>query len=182
MRNENRGKQMLSIHQLIDNAEMLTWVSDKGWAVPEKSVMLKVTKPKKNVPRIPWTLSCTIVTVSCFPIVWLPIFHRAASHLDGAASILVGICGNIAMRTGQMITVDDWFALPERSTIIIEESWFMLETRYFSPDPTQQRVGQSLYNEIKTLPLICQHRHVDPRLFASGDFNPYPFQSGWKHI
>ena len=45
-------------------------------------------------------------------------FHRAASHLDGAASILVGICGNIAMRTGQMVTVDDLFALPERSTII----------------------------------------------------------------
>ena len=45
-------------------------------------------------------------------------FHRAASHLDGATSILVGICGNIAMRTGQMVTVDDLFALPERSTII----------------------------------------------------------------
>ena len=47
----------------------------------------------------------------------------------------------------------------------------MLETRYFSPDPAQQRVGQSLYNEIKTLPLICPHGHVDPRLFASEDYN-----------
>jgi predicted dehydrogenase len=42
-------------------------------------------------------------------------FNRAASHIDGAASILVGICSNIAMQTGQMVAVDDFFPLPERT-------------------------------------------------------------------
>lgn len=42
-------------------------------------------------------------------------FHRAASHLDGAASILVGISGNLAMQTGQMIHIPDLFQLPERA-------------------------------------------------------------------
>ncbi len=41
-------------------------------------------------------------------------YHRAASHIDGAASILVGISGNIAMKTGQLVNVDDLFKLPER--------------------------------------------------------------------
>lgn len=41
-------------------------------------------------------------------------FARAASHIDGAASILVGICGNIAMQSGQLVNVDDLFTLPER--------------------------------------------------------------------
>ena len=44
-------------------------------------------------------------------------FQRAASHIDGAASILVGISGNIAMKTGQMVNVDDLFKLPERHLI-----------------------------------------------------------------
>jgi len=42
-------------------------------------------------------------------------YNRAASHIDGAASILVGICGNIAMQTGEMVTVDDLFPLPQRA-------------------------------------------------------------------
>lgn len=42
-------------------------------------------------------------------------YNRAASHIDGAASILVGISGNIAMQTGQMVNVDELFKLPERA-------------------------------------------------------------------
>lgn len=38
-------------------------------------------------------------------------FHRAASHIDGAASILVGIAANESMRTGQFIHIDDLFPL-----------------------------------------------------------------------
>jgi hypothetical protein len=38
-------------------------------------------------------------------------YHRAASHIDGAASILVGIAANQAMQTGKMVTVDDLFPL-----------------------------------------------------------------------
>ncbi len=42
-------------------------------------------------------------------------FHRAASHIDGAASILVGISGNISMESGQLVNVGDLFTLPEKS-------------------------------------------------------------------
>lgn len=34
-------------------------------------------------------------------------FNRAASHIDGAMSILTGIAGNISMRTGQAVRVGD---------------------------------------------------------------------------
>jgi predicted dehydrogenase len=40
--------------------------------------------------------------------------RRAASHLDGAASILVGIAANESIRTGQLIQVDDLFPLSEK--------------------------------------------------------------------
>jgi hypothetical protein len=42
-------------------------------------------------------------------------FHRAASHIDGAASILVGIAANEAMQTGRMVCLDDLFVLPEKA-------------------------------------------------------------------
>ncbi|MEZ4518787.1 MAG: Gfo/Idh/MocA family oxidoreductase [Chloroflexota bacterium] len=38
-------------------------------------------------------------------------YGRAASHLDGAASVLVGIAGNLSMQTGQMVHIDDLFPL-----------------------------------------------------------------------
>jgi predicted dehydrogenase len=38
-------------------------------------------------------------------------YYRAASHIDGAASILVGIAGNQAMQTGQLVQIDDLFPL-----------------------------------------------------------------------
>lgn len=41
-------------------------------------------------------------------------YHRAASHIDGAASILVGIAGNMAMQSGQMVHIADLFKLPQR--------------------------------------------------------------------
>jgi hypothetical protein len=34
-------------------------------------------------------------------------YHRAASHVDGAMSILTGIAGNISMRTGLPVQVDE---------------------------------------------------------------------------
>ncbi|NLF02524.1 MAG: Gfo/Idh/MocA family oxidoreductase [Anaerolineales bacterium] len=34
-------------------------------------------------------------------------FQRAASHVDGAMSILTGIAGNISIRTGQPVKIDD---------------------------------------------------------------------------
>ena len=38
-------------------------------------------------------------------------FNRAASHVDGAASILVGIAGNESMRSGRLVHIEDLFPL-----------------------------------------------------------------------
>lgn len=40
-------------------------------------------------------------------------FRRAASHVDGAASILTGIAANRSIATGQVVDVDDILSLPE---------------------------------------------------------------------
>lgn len=42
-------------------------------------------------------------------------FQRAASHIDGAASALVGIAANQSMLTGQKVVIDDLFLLPEKT-------------------------------------------------------------------
>jgi predicted dehydrogenase len=42
--------------------------------------------------------------------------RRAATHIDGAASILVGICANESMRTGQRVAIDDLFPLPTQES------------------------------------------------------------------
>lgn len=46
-------------------------------------------------------------------------FHRAASHIDGAASILVGISANESLKTGKMVNVQDLFPLPEKTDPVI---------------------------------------------------------------
>ncbi len=38
-------------------------------------------------------------------------FHRAASHIDGAASVLVGIAANQSISTGQLVHIDELFSL-----------------------------------------------------------------------
>ncbi len=38
-------------------------------------------------------------------------YQRAASHIDGAASVLVGIAANQAMQTGRMVCIEDLFPL-----------------------------------------------------------------------
>ena len=38
-------------------------------------------------------------------------FNRAASHIDGAASVLVGIAANQSINTGRLIHLDDLFPL-----------------------------------------------------------------------
>jgi predicted dehydrogenase len=43
-------------------------------------------------------------------------FHRAASHVDGAASVLVGIAANEAMCSGRLIHLDDLFPLSQFRT------------------------------------------------------------------
>ena len=48
-------------------------------------------------------------------------FYRAASHIDGAASILVGIASNQAMETGKQVHIPDLFPLPEKKTPTAEK-------------------------------------------------------------
>lgn len=38
--------------------------------------------------------------------------------------------------------------------------------RCFSPEPFQRQLAKKLYEEIKTLPLVCPHGHVPPELLA----------------
>lgn len=38
--------------------------------------------------------------------------------------------------------------------------------RYFDPHPKQRRVARKLYETVASLPLICPHGHVEPKLFA----------------
>jgi len=38
-------------------------------------------------------------------------FHRAASHIDGAASVLVGIAANESMRSRRLVEIDELFKL-----------------------------------------------------------------------
>jgi predicted dehydrogenase len=40
-------------------------------------------------------------------------YHRAASHVDGAASLLVGLAANESICTERLVHVDDLFRLPE---------------------------------------------------------------------
>src|SRR5688500_1380851 len=46
-----------------------------------------------------------------------------------------------------------------------------MDNRYFSPEPTQRDLARALYDTVKTLPLICPHGHVNPRLLADPDFD-----------
>ncbi|MBK8027488.1 MAG: Gfo/Idh/MocA family oxidoreductase [Chloroflexi bacterium] len=49
-------------------------------------------------------------------------FQRAASHIDGAASVIVGISANESMRTGRMIAIDDLFPLPEKASAPVADT------------------------------------------------------------
>ncbi|HLO30129.1 MAG TPA: glucuronate isomerase [Anaerolineales bacterium] len=44
--------------------------------------------------------------------------------------------------------------------------FFLHSDRYFSADPRTSKVARELYDRVASLPLICPHGHVDPRLFA----------------
>jgi glucuronate isomerase len=48
------------------------------------------------------------------------------------------------------------------------------EDRYFDPTPAVRKIARGLYGETRTLPLICPHGHVDPRLLAENSAFPEP--------
>lgn len=42
--------------------------------------------------------------------------------------------------------------------------------RYFDSDPKQKAIALELYEQVKDLPLICPHGHVDPALFSEPNY------------
>jgi glucuronate isomerase len=46
------------------------------------------------------------------------------------------------------------------------------EDRFFEPDAATRAIARELYEEIRLLPLVCPHGHVEPRLLA--DNEPFP--------
>lgn len=46
------------------------------------------------------------------------------------------------------------------------------EDRFFDSDPTRRAIARELYQEVKDLPIVGPHGHVDPRLFAEN--KPFP--------
>ena len=48
------------------------------------------------------------------------------------------------------------------------------EDRYFDSDPAIRRAARALYEETRTLPLLCPHGHVEPRLLADNERFPEP--------
>ncbi len=46
------------------------------------------------------------------------------------------------------------------------------EERFFDPDPTIRAIARDLYEQVKGLPILSPHGHVDPRLFAED--KPFP--------
>lgn len=47
--------------------------------------------------------------------------------------------------------------------------WSLSPDRCFAADPAQRKVARELYDEVKKLPLVCPHGHVDPKLFSDPD-------------
>ena len=48
------------------------------------------------------------------------------------------------------------------------------DDRYFDSDPSIRRAARALYEETRTLPLLCPHGHVEPRLLADNERFPEP--------
>jgi glucuronate isomerase len=46
------------------------------------------------------------------------------------------------------------------------------EDRFFDPDPSIRRTARTLYDDVRDLPLVCQHGHVEPSLLAEN--TPFP--------
>ena len=46
------------------------------------------------------------------------------------------------------------------------------QDRFFDPDPTRRSIARGLYEEVKDLPIVGPHGHVDPRILAEN--TPFP--------
>ncbi len=52
------------------------------------------------------------------------------------------------------------------------ERLILNENRFFDPEPGVRKIAAELYNEVKDLPIVSPHGHVDPRLFSENQ--PFP--------
>lgn len=43
--------------------------------------------------------------------------------------------------------------------------------RFFGPNEKQKEIALDLYQQVRNLPLVCLHSHVDPKIFSKPDFN-----------
>ena len=48
------------------------------------------------------------------------------------------------------------------------------EDRFFDADPTRRNIARELYNEVKELPIVGPHGHVDPQILAENAPFPEP--------
>ncbi|MEZ4700913.1 MAG: glucuronate isomerase [Rhodothermales bacterium] len=48
------------------------------------------------------------------------------------------------------------------------------EDRFFDPDPTRRAIARELYAEVRDLPIVGPHGHVDPRILAEDEPFPEP--------
>ncbi len=53
-----------------------------------------------------------------------------------------------------------------------EEKLILNENRFFGADPAVRKIARELYEEVKALPIVSPHGHVDPRLFSEN--KPFP--------
>jgi glucuronate isomerase len=56
--------------------------------------------------------------------------------------------------------------LDEGSDLFLMATTTLNPDRYFSSDASTRNIARELYQTVASLPLICPHGHVDPRLFA----------------
>ncbi|MBN2499487.1 MAG: glucuronate isomerase [Anaerolineales bacterium] len=47
----------------------------------------------------------------------------------------------------------------------------LAEDRYFDLEPGQKEIALELYQQVRDLPLVCPHGHVDPRMFSDPDYD-----------
>jgi len=45
------------------------------------------------------------------------------------------------------------------------------DDRYLGPDPKQKEIALQLYHQVRDLPLLCPHGHVDPRVFSDPNYS-----------
>src|SRR5688572_24662743 len=71
---------------------------------------------------------------------------------------------------GMGVTSDGTRAAPQtaRARLVLHED------RYFEPDPSIRRLARALYEETRSLPLVCPHGHVDAALLADDRAFPEP--------